>query len=176
MTENKMYIENGYLSESNRKKYFPNMGVQQIRDEFEKAGLDRHLPIEFSSTEVCIKTPKGILMQVRANDNKALGLWGGALLNGEEPIDGAIREVFEETGMKLSKDKFHFLQMNYSTPTYENGDQARYNAYVFVVKLNEVPEINIDEESIGYKFVTDEEGIKEVLSHEKEIVRKMLKD
>lgn len=169
-----LHLENGFLSEAIRRKYFPGMGVRQLRDTLEAMGLDRHMPIEYTSTEVCIKTPKGILMQVRVADNGALGMWGGVLQDGEDPLDGALRELAEETGLKLSKNELKFIEMNPHNHRYANGDCAKFRTYRFVVELAEVPDIALDAESTGYELVKDEEGCSRVLSHQKEFIERML--
>lgn len=170
-----LHIENGFLRESIRKKYFPDMEVQQLRDTLETMGLDRHIPIEYTSTEVCIKTPKGILMQVRVADNDALGMWGGVIYDEENPVDGAIREVTEETGLSLSEDDFHFIEMNLHDHRYANGDCAKFRTYRYLVKLDEVPDIVLDTESNGFELVKDEKGCSRILSHQKEFIERMMK-
>ena len=174
MKETKLRIEDGYLSEKERKDKFPNIEVQQIRDILEALGFSRHMPIEYASTEVCIKTPKGILMQVRTADKGALGMWGGVLIDGEEPVDGAIREVYEEMGLKLSNSELRFVEVNHHEHTYDNGDKVWFTTYRFMVKLNEMPNITLDEESMGYKIVNVESECEEILSHQKEFIERMI--
>lgn len=169
-----LHLENGFLSEAIRKQYFPGMGGQQLRDTLEAMGFNRHMRIEYASTEVCVKTPEGILMQVRAADNGALGMWGGVLEDNEDPLDGALRELAEETGLKLSKNELKFVEMNPHNHRYANGDCAKFRTYRFVVELAEVPEIDLDDESSGYKLVKDKEGCSRVLSHQKEFIERML--
>lgn len=170
-----LHLESGYLSESIRKEYFPNMGVRQLRDTLEAMGLDRHMPIEYASTEVCIKTPKGILMQVRVADNGALGMWGGVLQDGERPVNGAIREVAEETGLNLFEEDLRFIETNLHNHCYANGDCAKFLTYRFVVELDEVPDIVLDTETNGFELVKDEEECSRVLSHQRDFIERMMK-
>ena len=81
-------------------KYFPTLDFLAIRNQLEEMGLDRHMTIEQKSTEIALLTPSGVIMQIRPSDNNQLGLWGGVLEYGESFKDGAIRELFEETGIQ----------------------------------------------------------------------------
>lgn len=53
-----------------------------------------------------------ILLGKRINTETALNQWaypGGRMDYGEDPINGAMREVLEETGLKLNIEKLRFL-------------------------------------------------------------------
>ena len=175
MNEKESHLEMECLSQFERKKYFPYMKIQEIRNRLEKWGYYRHIPIEYSSTEVCIITPQGILLQIRVADKGALGMWGGLLEDGEELFEGVNRVVLKETGIDLSKRNIHFVEMNSHYHCYGNGDRVKFITYRFVVKLNEVPNnISLDNESMGYVFVNNEEECESVLPHQKEFIKRML--
>ncbi len=57
-----------------------------------------------------------ILITRRAQRNDVLpGIWdipGGTLEDGEDPYDGAMREVKEETGLAIAKPKLFFQKSN----------------------------------------------------------------
>ena len=168
-------IEKGYLSEQERKDIFPHKDVKAIRDELETMGVDRHLPIEFTSTEVCVKTPKGILMQVRATDKGALGMWGGVVEDGEKTIDGAIRELQEETGILTTSEKMQFMEVNRHEHTYANGDKALFTTYRYLLVLAEIPQgFALDEESVDVTYVRKKEDCEKILSHQKEFIERMI--
>ena len=63
---------------------------------------------------IIINSNKHILISQRANSKKIEHLkWecnGGALLAGEDVIEGLLREIYEELGIKLQKDKAIFLK------------------------------------------------------------------
>ena len=166
----------GFLSQEDRQRYFPNIGIQELRDILEQLGYDRHMLVEFFLTEVCIITPKGLLLQVRASDKGALGMWGGVLEDGEAPIDGAIREVKEETGISLGKEQMHFVGINPHLHRYANGDNAKFTSYRFVVRLDYVPNITLDNESLNYKYVKTLEECEGVLDQQKDFIRKVLSE
>ena len=63
---------------------------------------------------IIINSNKQILISQRSEFKDKLPLkWecnGGALLSGEDVIDGLIREIYEELGIKLQRDKAIFLK------------------------------------------------------------------
>lgn len=163
-----LLLKNPSLSAEMRKEYFPKKSVKDIRDWLEQNGLDRHLAIEFDSTEIALVTPKGIAMQVRASDNNQLGLWGGVLQDGEEPIDGAVRELKEETGLEITPDDLQYVGIDTHVHTYANGDIAKFHAYRYICNISYVPEIKTDVESTGYILLTP------ILKHQKDFVQSIL--
>lgn len=94
---------------------------------FYKAAADRK---EVSTVGV-IKDGK--ILMGRRRDN---GKWtnaGGHLDPGESPLDGAVRELYEETGLKCDpKDLVHLRTEDVVTPT---GKKYRIHAYK--LELNE---------------------------------------
>lgn len=156
-----------------RKTMFAGMNFLQIRDYLESQGLDRHMPIELESTEIALLTPKGIILQVRSQ-NEGIGLWGGSIEYGETPIEGAIREVFEETGLRLETWDLKYVEKKKYFHCYPNGDQAIFTAYRYVVKMSNVPEIELtDGESVGY--IISKEIPKELMEEERDFVEKLIK-
>ena len=156
-----------------RKTMFAGMNFLQIRDYLESHGLDRHMPIELESTEIALLTPKGIILQVRSQ-NEGIGLWGGSIEYGETPIEGAIREVFEETGLRLEAWDLKYVEKKKHFHCYPNGDQAIFTAYRYVVKMSNVPEIKLtDGESVGY--IISKEIPKELMEEERDFVEKLIK-
>lgn len=63
---------------------------------------------------IIINSDKQILISQRSQSKELAPLkWecnGGALLSGEDVIEGLIREIYEELGIKLQKDKAIFLK------------------------------------------------------------------
>ena len=159
----------GRVTHQLRKKFFPGCDSQTIRKKLEEIGLDRHLPIELFSTEIAIKTPLGILMQIRSTDKDQLGLWGGVLIEGESPLEGAIRELKEETGILFDKNQLKFLEVNKHFHKYANGDKVIFTSFRFVLNLDYVPKIMTDEESVGAFMV-----VHTILEHQQEFVKRLL--
>lgn len=76
------------------------------------------------------------------------GLWslpGGGLKRHEQPIDGAVREIYEETGVVIDKDQLTLL---FET-TSVNPQRLRYYCYVFGVQLAEKPTYKVVGGEIG---------------------------
>ena len=71
---------------------------------------------------------------------------GGAVVSGERIIDGALRELFEETGIKAKAEELKYLGAVI-------GKKAYAASYLLV--LDDVPEIHVQpSEVVGYKLVT----------------------
>ena len=163
------------LSKEVRLKYFSDKSVKEIRDWFEENGLDRHLPIELNSTEIVVQVPGvGILMQIRAADKNQLGLWGGAIENGETPIDGAIRELYEETGLVVKAEDLAFIELNTHKHQYANGDIALFKSYRFALSLPHMETLKLDDESNGWKVISTLEDLKSVLEHQQDFLKKFI--
>lgn len=165
----KKILEAGRVTSDIKKEYFYGSGFGTIRDKLEEMGLDRHMPIELRSTEIAVVTPFGIMMQIRPSDKNQLGLWGGVLNDGEEPEDGAIRELVEETGIQLSKGQLEFVELNEHFHEYANGDKAYFKTYRYVVKFESIPKITTDEESVGAFMV-----VHTILEHQRDFIKRLL--
>lgn len=66
------------------------------------------------------------------------GRWilpGGGLHANERPVDGAIREVFEETGLQLSESALRYL----GNHRVQSGLRFRYD--LFVTELSSLPTV-----------------------------------
>lgn len=166
--------QKGFVPDVVRKHYFSRLTIFEIRDWLESNGFDRHMPIELSSTEIALCTPEGILLQVRACDNNALGMWGGCLENNESPIDGAIRELYEETALPVCREMLNLVDMYEHTHTYANGDSVIYKTYRFVLKLNYIPEITVNFESNGFELFNSKDDIKRVLKDHREFILNLI--
>jgi 8-oxo-dGTP pyrophosphatase MutT (NUDIX family) len=86
-----------------------------------------------------------ILLQRRA-DTGHWSLLGGIVEPGEQPSDAVVREVFEETAVRVVPSR---LVGVYLTPQvrYPNGDLAQYvvTAFECVPQDGDVPRVNDDE-------------------------------
>lgn len=165
--------ENG-VSADVRKDFFSNMSFQDIRNWLEENNLNRHLAIELTSTEVAVITPDGILLQVRATDSNQLGMWGGVVLNGESPEDGAVRELKEETGMDVKKEDLEFVEVNRHFHCYDNHDKAVFNCHRFILRLDKTPEVIIDHESNGFKIINTPFEVGMALEAQREFLKTLI--
>lgn len=95
-----------------------------------------HDEIHLNFSAAVIFNNKGeILLQKRTDKNK-WGLPGGVVELGESHSDAVIREVLEETGLKVKPQKLLGI---YSGPKYKvsypNGDLVQVVAVVFYVRV-----------------------------------------
>ena len=102
--------------------------------------------------EVWVRVGDKVLIAQRHPD-KSEGLKydapGGAVVSGESLIDGAIRELFEEVGIRAEAESLKYL----SAITGRKGYAVSY-----LLLLDELPEIRVQPtEVVGYKLVTQEE-------------------
>lgn len=154
----------GKVTTAIRKKHFSGLQFGQIRNWLEEQGLDRHMVIQLVSTELLILTPKGALLQRRPSDKNQFGLWGGVVEDSESVEEGLVREAWEELELKINAGDCEAAGIDMHYHCYANGDQAEFEAHRFVLKLDYVPEIALDEESSGATLVMP------ILSHQREFV------
>ena len=94
-----------------------------------------------------------LLLETRS-DNGLLSIPGGALDMGEKVMDGALRELKEETGIVLDDLKFvAVLSGEESRMVYPNDDVTYYTDVCFFARVNSDIEIKpLDNESKEIKF------------------------
>jgi len=92
-------------------------------------------------------------------DNKAptdpnvLGLFGGSIEEGESPLEGAFRELEEETSLRIPKEGFKLL-----TETNMPTRSGNAKVYLFTVQISNTPfEVF---EGDGYEVYTKSEFLK----------------
>jgi 8-oxo-dGTP pyrophosphatase MutT (NUDIX family) len=72
----------------------------------------------------------GKVLLVKRADNGAWTAVTGILDPGENPADGAAREVLEETGVRARATRLSWVHVT-GPRVYPNGDQAQYLDHVF---------------------------------------------
>lgn len=142
-----------------KEKYFKGKSFKEIRNWLEIHNIDRHITIDIKSAGVIIlisslNENNKVLVQVRASEKARLGIFGGGIEKNETPIQAAIRELEEETGIKVCEEQLEFLEINEHDLKYENGDKAHYVASLYLLKLSEYPIIKLDRESNGILVIS----------------------
>lgn len=118
---------------------------------------------------VIITCKQKILLEKR-RDSGTWGLVGGGVKNYETPEQAIAREVYEELGLRIAKERFRKLKV-YSEPgriaAYCDGSVWRMVIVAFALELETEPDIRISAESRDMQFFSAEElrDIEIVVTH-----------
>ena len=110
------------------------------------------------------------LLLERRRDSDTWGLIGGGVKKYEEPVEAMVREIWEELGLRIPKDRFHKLAV-YGEPgriaAYQDGSIWRMVIVVFALELPEDVTLQISCESKELRWFTKEdlEDIDIVVTH-----------
>ena len=117
-----------------------------------------------------IITCKGKLLLEKRRDSDVWGLVGGGVKKYETDLQAMVREVHEELGIRIPKERFHKLKV-YGEPgriaAYQDGSIWRMVIVVYGLELDEEPEMVISHESKDLRFFSKEElqNIEIVITH-----------
>lgn len=117
-----------------------------------------------------IITCKGKLLLEKRRDCEIWGLVGGGVKKQETELQAITREIYEELGLRVSKDRLKKLAV-YGEPgriaAYQDGSIWRMVIVVFDLELAEEPEMTISSESKELRFFSKEElkDIEIVVTH-----------
>ena len=117
-----------------------------------------------------IITCNGKLLLERRRDSDTWGLVGGGVKKTETELQAIAREVYEELGLRIPKERFQRLSV-YGEPgriaAYRDGSIWRMVIVVFGLELETMPEMVIGAESKELRFFTKEElnNIDIVITH-----------
>ena len=104
-----------------------------------------------TAVDIWTKSKDGKILLTQRHPNKEWGLkWecsGGAMIKGERSIDGARRELQEETGIEVSEEELIYLGKSVMT-------EYQCIMYTNLVQLTEDVELNLQpEEVVDAKWV-----------------------
>ncbi len=117
-----------------------------------------------------IITCDGKILLEKRRDCDLWGLVGGGVKRQETPLEAISREIKEELGIRIPKEKFRKLGV-YGEPgriaAYQDGSIWRMVVVVFALELEQMPEIVISSESADMRFFSKEElnDIEIVVTH-----------
>lgn len=117
-----------------------------------------------------IITCKGKLLLEKRRDSDVWGLIGGGVKDHETELQAMAREVYEELGLRIPKERFRKLRV-YGEPgriaAYCDGSVWRMVIVVFALELESEQSLRISEESRELRFFTKEElkEIEVVITH-----------
>ena len=107
-----------------------------------------------------IITCNGKLLLEKRRDCDLWGLVGGGVKNHETELHAIPREIYEELGLRIPKDKFKKLAV-YGEPgriaAYQDGSVWRMVIVVFGLELDTMPDMTISKESRDLRFFSKEE-------------------
>ncbi|MCU7825769.1 NUDIX hydrolase [Kitasatospora sp. DSM 101779] len=102
-------------------------------------------PLWLSGVAAVIVDEQGRVLLNRRSDNGRWALIGGILDPGEQPADGLVREVQEETGMSVEPERLTSVTVS-PMQEYPNGDRAQYLDLTFRCRpVAGEPRVNDDE-------------------------------
>lgn len=118
-----------------------------------------------TAVDIWTKSKDGKILLTQRHPNKEWGLkWecsGGSIIKGERSIDGARRELQEETGIKISEEKMIFLGKTMM-------EEYQCIMYTYLVRLTDDVKLNLQsEEVVDAKWV----GISELENMKEDIVK-----
>ena len=128
-----------------------------------------------------IITCNGKLLLEKRRDCDIWGLVGGGVKKQESPLQAITREIYEELGLRIPKDRFQKLSV-YGEPgriaAYQDGSVWRMVIVVFRLELEEEPPMVMSAESRDLRFFSKEElkGIEIVVTHSDIVEDWFLKD
>ncbi|QQK07224.1 NUDIX domain-containing protein [Miniphocaeibacter halophilus] len=108
---------------------------------------------------VIIKYNDRYLMECRKDSN----LWsfiGGNLEIDETFINCAIRETYEETGLKIKEENLEFFKIYYEPSRiaeFPDGNIVRILGVVYILVLKEIPELRVSKESYKLEFFSKDD-------------------
>ena len=117
-----------------------------------------------------IITCNGKLLLEKRRDSDVWGLVGGGVKKYETEVQAMAREVYEELGIRIPKERFKKLAV-YGEPgriaAYRDGSVWRMVIVVFGLELEDEPDMVISHESRDLRFFTKEElkNIEIVITH-----------
>lgn len=107
-----------------------------------------------------IITCQGKLLLEKRRDSDIWGLVGGGCKKTETGRDAIVREVYEELGLRIHRDRFRKLAV-YDNPgriaAYRDGSIWRMVIVVYGLDFKEEPAMRISSESKDLRFFTKEE-------------------
>lgn len=117
-----------------------------------------------------IITCDGKLLLEKRRDSDTWGLIGGGVKKTETELQAITREIYEELGLRISKERFQKLAV-YGEPgriaAYQDGSVWRMVIVVFGLELERQPNMTISAESRDLCFFSKEElrNIEIVVTH-----------
>ena len=121
--------------------------------------VDKIVETGMSTVDIIIAVPNECSMNngckillIKRGRPPFVGMWatpGGNIDEGEEPVDAAIRELEEETGLKLSNPKF---VGTFDTP-YRDPRNKNCISYAFAIKLDSTQGVTAGDDATECEWI-----------------------
>lgn len=115
-----------------------------------------HIPFIQTGSSIIVKNELGQILLQQRSDNGKWGLPGGCQDLGENLKTTATRELYEETGIKVTEEELVLIDTlsgESRKRMYPNGDIVYNNTSLYLVNINSKEiNLNIDSESINLEF------------------------
>ena len=126
------------------------------------------MPARLGSNAVI--TCRGKLLLEKRRDSDVWGLVGGGVKKYETELQAMVREIYEELGIRIPKERLQKLAVYGETgriAAYQDGSIWRMVIVVFGLELEEEPEMIVSHESRELRFFSKEEleNIEVVITH-----------
>lgn len=115
-----------------------------------------HIPFIQTGSSIIVRNELGQILLQQRSDNGKWGLPGGCQDLGENLKITATRELYEETGIKVTEEELVLIDTlsgEERKRMYPNGDIVYNNTSLYLVNINSKEiNLNIDSESIKLEF------------------------
>ena len=115
-----------------------------------------HIPFIQTGSSIIVRNELGQILLQQRSDNGKWGLPGGCQDLGENLKITATRELYEETGIKVTEEELVLIDTlsgESRKRMYPNGDIVYNNTSLYLVNINSKEiNLNIDSESINLEF------------------------
>lgn len=118
-------------------------------------------PKKIVAVKVLIWTQSDKILLVKPHYNRHWQLPGGLIETGESPINAAIREVNEETGMTLNSNNLEIIDC-----IFKQESETVVLIYNHTVKIKESGRIKISKDELeDYSYVSKHKAISKLSTH-----------
>ncbi len=115
-----------------------------------------------------------LLVGIRANEPKKgeYDFLGGFLHSGEHPLDGAVREFKEETGVEIDKNELEYLDIWIDEYEYQDEKLFTFNM-IYVWPVKEKIMVQVADDVAGVKWVSMDDDIAMAFESQNETLQKL---